>query len=324
MPASDLMNSVLAAEGPLGHTLDKILVGSETFGLTMNTLTLILAFGLYLWFMSVVAKAIAVGPESEGNERYLTKGRFSQIVEVLVLLLRDQFIRPQLGEQTNKFLPFLLTLFFFILVNNLLGLVPLLDIQHLFGHFVLGDSHWAVVGGTPTGRITTNAALALVAFLVWTVAGIKSNGVIGWLKHFMAGAPWYVAPIVIVVEVIGMLVKPTALTIRLFANMTAGHVLLAALVGFSGLAFAGFLGDGGSAGGWAGAMGITLVSLASSTVILFLELFVAFLQAFVFTFLTTVFIAQMVHHDHDHDEDHEHADSHLGPAIPEDSAMGAA
>ncbi len=323
MPASAFMQT-LAAGGPLDHTLDKILFGSETFGLTMNTLTLILGFGLYLWFMTVVAKAIAVGPESEGNERYLTKGRLAQMVEVLVLLMRDQFIRPQLGEQTNKFLPFLLTLFFFILVNNLLGLVPLLDIQHLIGS-AWGDPGFALIGGTPTGRITTNAALALIAFIIWTQAGIKSNGIVGWLKHFMAGAPWYVAPIVIIVEVIGMLVKPTALTIRLFANMTAGHVLLAALIGFSGLSFYGFLGDGFTWGGLGGSLGITVVSLVSAILIFFLEVFVAFLQAFVFTFLTTVFIAQMLHHEHDHDEEHGHEhEDELGSAVPSTGAMGAA
>ncbi len=326
MPASDLIFATLAAGSPLDHTLDKILVGNKTFGLTMNTLTLVLAFFIYLWLMNIVAKAIAVGPESEGNERYMTKGRLAQIVEFIVLMLRDQFIKPQLGEQTNKFLPFLLTLFFFIWVSNLLGLVPLLDIQHLIGS-AWGDPGFALIGGTPTGRITTNAALALIAFIIWTQAGIKSNGIGGWLKHFLGGAPWYLAPIMIPVEIIGMIVKPTALTIRLFANMTAGHVLLAALIGFSGMAFYGFLGDGFTAGGLAGSLTIGLISWVSSTLIFFLEIFVATLQAFVFMFLTAVFIAQMVHHDHGHDEehghDHEH-DSHLGSAIPEDAALGVA
>ncbi|MFI4855477.1 MAG: F0F1 ATP synthase subunit A [Phycisphaerales bacterium JB065] len=317
MPASDLMYSTLAADGPLSHTLDKLVLGEGAWALSMNTITLLIAFGLYLWFMTTAAKAIAVGPESDGNDRYLTKGRFSQIVEVMVLGLRDQFIKPQLGEQTNKYLPFLLTLFFFILVNNLLGLVPLLDIQHLFGHFFLDDSHWAVVGGTPTGRLATNAALALVAFLIWNFGGIKSNGIGGWLHHFMGGAPWYMAPIMIPVEIIGAIVKPTALTIRLFANMTAGHVLLAAIIGFVSMSIAGL--------GVLFASPIVVISIVGAILIFFLEVFVAFLQAFVFMFLTAVFIAQMVHHDHEHDDEHGHDnDSHLGSAIPEESALGAA
>jgi len=314
MPAS-VITSTLAAGSPLDHTLDKILLGSETFGLTMNTVTLFLAFFIYLWLMNAAAKAIAVGPESEGNDRYLTRSRFGQVIEVLVLLLRDNFIRPQLGEQTNKFLPFLLTLFFFILVNNLLGLVPLLDIQHLIGS-LWGDAGFALIGGTPTGRLATNAALALIAFVIWNSSGIRENGIGGWLKHFLGGAPWYLAPLMIPVEIIGTIVKPTALTIRLFANMTAGHVLLSAIIGFVGMSVVGV--------GFLFASPIVLVSLVGGVLIFFLEVFVAFLQAFVFMFLTTVFIAQMSHHDHgvdDHAEDHDHD---LGTAIPEDAALGAA
>ncbi len=317
MPASDLIFATLGAGSPLDHTLDKNLVGEGPWALTMNTVTLVIGFGLYLWFMSIAAKAIAVGPESEGNERYLTKGRFSQVIEVMVLGLRDQFIQPQLGEKTNKYLPFLLTLFFFILINNLLGLVPLLDLQHLLGALFKDDPGWAKVGGTPTGRLATNAALALVAFLVWNAGGIKSNGVGGWLHHFMGGAPWYMAPLMVPVEIIGAIVKPTALTIRLFANMTAGHVLLAAIIGFVGMSV-------GALGAFA-ASPIVLISIIGAILIFFLEIFVAFLQAFVFMFLTAVFIAQMVHHDHGHDEEHgEDHDSHLGSAVPEDSALGAA
>lgn len=317
MPASDLIFSTLAGASPLDHTLDKNIVGDGPFALTMNTITLVIAFLAYLWLMNVAAKAIAVGPESEGNERYLTKNRFAQVIEVIVLALRDQFVKPQLGDQTNRFLPFLLTLFFFIWVNNLIGLVPLLDLQHLIGVIFMNDPTWAKIGGTPTGRLATNAALALIAFLIWNAAGIRANGIRGWLHHFLGGAPWYIAPIMIPVEIIGMIVKPAALTIRLFANMTAGHVLLAAIIGFAGLAAGGlglFLGSP-----------IILVAVVGGVLIFFLEVFVATLQAFVFMFLTTVFIAQMVHHDHDHDEEHDHEhDAHLGSAIPEKSSLGAA
>jgi F-type H+-transporting ATPase subunit a len=316
MPASDLIFSTLAAGSPLDHTLDKNIVGDGAFALTMNTITLFLAFGLYLWLMNTAAKAIAVGPESEGNERYMTKSRFGQVIEVIVLGLRDQFIRPQLGDKTNQFLPFLLTLFFFIWANNLIGLVPLLDFQHLIGALFMGDPDWAKVGGTPTGRLATNAALALIAFLIWNSAGIRENGIGGWLKHFLGGAPWYLAPIMIPVEIIGAIVKPAALTIRLFANMTAGHVLLSATIGFVGLSAAGL--------GLVFGSPIMLVSIIAGVLIFFLEVFVATLQAFVFMFLTTVFIAQMVHHDHGHDEEHEHGEHDVGDAIPGDAALGAA
>jgi len=234
---------ILGAD-PLGHTLDKELLGSGLFALTMNTLTLFLGGFLWLWIMNVAANAIATGPESSGHERYVTRGRLAQVVEVVVLYLRDNIIKPQLGPDTRKFMPFLLSLFFFIWVNNLLGLVPLLDLQHLIG-LLWGDPKFAVIGGTPTGRLATNAALALVAFILWHWNGIKSNGVGGWLHHFLGGAPWYLAPIMIPVEIIGTIVKPAALVIRLFANMTAGHVLLAAIItaGRSGSAFTAEIGS---------------------------------------------------------------------------------
>jgi F-type H+-transporting ATPase subunit a len=117
------------------------------------------------------------------------------------------------------------------------------------------------------------------------------------------------------VEIIGAIVKPVALTIRLFANMTAGHVLLAAIIGFTTLA-AGGLGLGGGSP-------IILISWVASIAIFYLEIFVACLQAFVFTFLVAVFIAQMSHHDHD-DHGHEHNRDGEGHAIPDGAALGAA
>jgi F-type H+-transporting ATPase subunit a len=293
---ADLSLVLAAGFDPLGHVLDKPILGP----FTMNTLTLFLAFGLYWLLMSLCARAIAVGPESEGNERYITKGTLPRIVEVLVLTLRDKVIRPQLGEDTNRLLPFLLSIFFLILTCNLIGLVPLIDIQYLvFGY---GNKY---IGGTPTGRLSVTAALALIAFVVWNAHGIRSNGLKGWLAHFSAGAPVFIWPIIIPVEIMGALVKPSALMIRLFANMTAGHVLLGALIGFTGFALTGLTNAFGTPVGLAMGVPISLVSLIVATMIFFLEVFVAFLQAFIFMFLTTIFLAQMSHHHHD---DHAHGE----------------
>ena len=140
---------LLAAEGagPLGHVLDKNLVGGPnalimpggTPIITMHMVTLVVAALLMYWLLKAAANAISTGPESEGNGRYRTKGRLSQMVEVITLYLRDNIVKPVLGEQANKYMPFLMTVFFFILLNNLLGLVPLLDLQHLIGS-LWGDS----------------------------------------------------------------------------------------------------------------------------------------------------------------------------------------
>lgn len=293
---------------PLSHVVDKPLFGGV---ISMNTVTMVVATIVFVWVMMTVAKAIGTGPESEGNERYVTKGKVAQLIEVITLYLRDTVVKPQLGAETNKFLPLLLTLFYFILINNLFGLLPLLDIQHLIGS-LFGDSHFSVIGGTATGRIAVTAGLATVAFLVWNAWGIKSGGVGGWLKHFTGGAPWYLWPIMIPVEIMGLLVKPAALTIRLFANMTAGHILLAVLIGF----VAGSIEKMGVVGA-----PVSLVSFAGAVAIMFLELFVAFLQAFIFMFLTALFIAQLSHHHHEdehhsaeaYDEDHP---AYLDPTVP--------
>jgi len=297
--------AILAAGDPLSHVLDRTLfsfhVGSMKLDFTMNTLTMLIAAVVFVWVVSVAAKAIGTGEASEGNERYITKGKLSQMMEVIVLYLRDNVIKPQLGEDTNRFLPLLLSIFFFILINNLFGLVPLLDIQHLAGSFA-GDPHFAVIGGTATGRIAVTAALATVVFLVWNLWGIKSGGIFGWAKHFTGGAPWYLWPIMIPVELMGLIVKPAALTIRLFANMTAGHILLAVLILFVPALVAKF--------GWLGGGPIAVVPFLGAVAIMFLELFVAFLQAFIFMFLTTLFIAQMGHHHHDEHHGAEAYDGH--------------
>lgn len=307
MTLPTIFDPLLAAgDNPLGHVLDRDGIGP----LTMNTLSLILVGGLLIYVMQVVARSIAVGPESEGRDRYVTKSSLGSLIEVICVYLMDTVITPQLGKDTKRFAPFLLTLFFFILLNNLFGLVPLLDLQHLLGSFV-GDKHFAIIGGTATGRIAVTGALALIAFALWHVNGLRSSGLKGWLAHFLGGGPLYLAPIMIPVEIIGTLVKPGALAIRLFANMTAGHVLLSVIIGFTSAApeALGLIGTP-----------ISLIAGIAAVLIMFLELFVAFLQAFIFMFLTTLFIAQMAHHDHD---EHAHAEAydaaHSGeddPAVP--------
>ncbi|MCA9292676.1 MAG: F0F1 ATP synthase subunit A [Phycisphaerales bacterium] len=287
---------LLASSNPLDHVVDKPLPG----GLSMNAVTMVIVAGLLVLTLKLAADAIATGPESQGNERYMTKGKFGQMVEVIVLYMRDNIIKPQLGDDTNKFLPYLLTLFFFILYNNLLGLVPLTDIQHLAGSLLgLHFSTW--IGGTATANIAITAALAIIAFIVIQVSGLRSNGLGGWAKHFLGGAPVYLAPIMVPVEIMGMFIKPFALAIRLFANMTAGHTLLATLLMFTLLAFQGL--------GPAGGIPVTIGAALAMVPLMFLELFVAFLQAFIFMFLTTVFIAQLRHHEH---HDHEPAEAYTG------------
>ncbi len=301
----------LAAGDPVSHVANHKFAVMDVLGIKdvwvwSGHIGNLLLTGLILCLLGPwVARQIATGPASEGNDRYVTKNKFAHMLEVLCSYLRDEVARPLLGSRTDRFLPFLWTLFFFIWVNNLLGMIPLLDIQHI-ASAQMRENGLAMFGGTATQSLFTTAVLALISFLMINIAGIRSLGIVGYLGHLTGGAPWYIWPIIVPVELVGTVVKPFALAIRLFANMTAGHILLATLLGFLATGAA-TIGAGGS--GFLLGPVIILASGVGAVAIFFLEVFVATLQAFVFMFLTTVFISQLAHHDHEHGEHpgHEHA-----------------
>jgi len=297
----------LAAEGkpdPVGHVANQSFwkVG-ELWVWSAQTGSLLLAGVLTILTLMWAARHIRTGPETQGNDRFVTRNPFAHAVEVICTYLREITVRPLLGERTDRFIPFLWTMFFFILFNNLLGLVPILDLIHLVRPD-WASGHMAPVGGTATQNLFVTGALALIAALVINIAGVRELGLGGYVKHLTAGTPVYLWPLMIPIEIMGTIIKPVALALRLFANMTAGHILVAVLFGFAGL---------GLSGGMSYAVGgsVTLLSCLATVAIYFLEIFVAFLQAFVFMFLTTVFISQLSHHhDHEHDEAHGHEHAH--------------
>jgi F-type H+-transporting ATPase subunit a len=203
-----------------------------------------------------------------GNRRYQEAGRapkgFPNAIEAVTLYMRNEVILPNVGHHGDKYVPFILTLFYFILFANLLGLVP--------------------YGSTATGNISVTATLAIISFVMVEIAGMRTLGrgyfnTIAYWPHDMPLAMKLPMTLIMTpVEIIGKFTKPFALAIRLFANMTAGHVVVLALVG---LIF--------TFGSWLVAGGPFLMALA----IMLLEIFVAFLQAFIFAVLTAVFIGQI-------------------------------
>ncbi len=193
---------------------------------------------------------------------------FANGIEAMVLYLRDEVIVPNIGPHGERYVPYLLSLFFFILFANLLGLIP--------------------YGSTATGNIAVTAALALITLVVTEISGMRSLGA-GYLSTIfywntelplLMRIPMFV--IMTPVEIIAKLTKPFALTIRLFANMTAGHIVLLAFIGLI-LTFR---------------LPIGVAPLFMAVAIMMLEIFVSFLQAFIFALLTAVFIGQMrvAHH----------------------------
>ncbi|MBX3389019.1 MAG: F0F1 ATP synthase subunit A [Phycisphaeraceae bacterium] len=299
--------NILASADPLEHVVNAAAVRSaDGYWLWSGNQGALVLSGLILVFVGMwAASKIKTGPSSQGADAYVTRSRFAQLVEVICEYLREEVARPLLGDRTDKLMPFLWTIFFFILVNNLIGLTPVRDVLHIVGI----EKVW--IGGTATQNIWVTGTLAIIAALVFNIAAIMRLGPVGFVKHMMGGLPWTMFPIallLLVIEAAGQfIIKPFALALRLFANMTAGHVLIATLLSFAGGAIASALGGGGYGTNSA----ITVVSVVSATMLMFLELFVAFLQAFVFMFLTAIFISIMDHHDeHEHEHGHDHATGH--------------
>ena len=239
-----------------GHTFD--------MGLTKHIFFMLLA-GLIVAIMLILTARAHVRHTREVGR---PKG-FSAGLEAVILYLRDEIFRPVLGPHGGeKYVPFVLTLFFFILFCNLFGLIP--------------------YGSTPTGNVAVTATLAIVTFIVIESAGIKSLGAgyLGTIFYWPHDMPVVIKlPMTLImtpVEIVGKFTKPFALTIRLFANMVAGHVVILALIGL--IFMFGFK--------------IAIAPVLMALFIMFLEILVAFIQAFIFSLLAAVFIGQIrtAHH----------------------------
>ena len=201
----------IASNNPIHHILDKPVSGIES-GFTIHMASLILAAIVTLLVLRYSAKRISVGDEGLGTDRYLTEGRLPQLVEVLTLYMRDSVIKPVLGKDTTRFLPYLLSVFYFILTCNLLGMIPFADIQVVFGKLAMQrETDWIVFGGTATSNINITIGLAIVSFFVIQVHAFKSLGLGGWAHHLTGGAPLYLLPIMLPIEFMGMFIKPAAL-----------------------------------------------------------------------------------------------------------------
>lgn len=204
----------------------------------------------------------------------------ASFVEPLVLFVRDDIARPSIGAKADRFMPYLLTVFFFILTANLLGLIPFIG------------------GFNVTGNIAITLVLAVATFFITAFSGNKDY----WLHIFNTpGVPWWLkfpVPLMPIIELMGFLSKPIVLCLRLFANITAGHIIILSFISLIFI-FNNLYGPGA-------AYGASVLSVAFGIFMNVMELLVAFLQAYVFTLLSAIYFGQAVEEHHHHEHEHAH------------------
>jgi F-type H+-transporting ATPase subunit a len=253
-----------------GETIDATAKLPLDFSITKNVLSLFISVLLLCIIFISVANRYKQNPNSA------PKG-LQSVLEPLILFVRDDIAIPGLGKKNYaRFMPFLLTIFFFIFLNNLLGLVP----------FFPG-------GANLTGNITITMVLALFTFVITTFNGNKAY----WTHIINApGVPWWLKfpiPLMPIVEIVGVITKPFVLMVRLFANMTAGHIIL---LGFMSLIF--IFGNMNIAIGY----GVSVFSIAFGVFMTLLELLVAFIQAYVFALLSAIYFGMAMEEHHTSEE----------------------
>ncbi len=218
---------------------------------------------------AVAIAAILIPLARHASKNFVTRGRFFNIFEAIVMFLRDQVARPAIGDHgADAYVPYLGTLFFFILFCNLMGLIP--------------------GGASATGNLNVTAALAVSTLAVVVGSGMREMGVAGFFVGIVPhlDVPGWIKPalwgLMFVIELLGLLIKHFVLAMRLFANMLAGHIVLTVVLSFVLMA-----------GKWIAV--VAPVSIAGVVALSLLELFVAFLQAYIFTFLSALFIGLVLH-----------------------------
>jgi F-type H+-transporting ATPase subunit a len=261
-----------AAQGPAEVLMHHVLDG-PWYGLPSKHLVFFAVAAL------VVLVVVRLALRGYGKDR--VPSGLGGAVESLVIFIRDEIAEKNIGHDGLKYTPLLCSFFFFILIAALLGLVP-------FPQYA--DGHWSFAGTTSTGNLAVTLALAGVSFLAQQWAGISKYGVGGHLHNLVPpGLPAWLLPIMIPVEILGMFTKPFALMVRLFANMLAGHMVITALLLLIPLM--------AQIASLAGVL-VMPVSLGLALFIMLLELLVAFIQAYIFTLLTAIFMGMYAHPAH--------------------------
>jgi F-type H+-transporting ATPase subunit a len=239
------------------------------FSLTRNVVQMFIALAVLLLLMTSIARRY-----KQGQGITTAPKGWQNAIEPVITFVRDEVAKPNIGHKYLRYMPLLLTIFFFILINNIFGLIP-------------GSAN-------VTGNIAFTAVLGLVAFFVINLSGNKNY----WGHIFNPPVPFGIKFIMVPVEILSIFTKSFALIIRLFANMLAGHIIIICLISLI------FIFGGISKGV---GLGFSPISIAFAVFIYVIEVLVAFIQAFIFTNLTAVFIGQAVEEGHHGEDDHQQA-----------------
>lgn len=242
-------------EIPFGHIEFPQIPSINIFGINIDLTFLTITKHVFFLFVSAFIVALITIFAAQKNLKTKVPTGIGNLVEVFVVFIRDEIVIPNMGHDGIKYMPYLLTTFFFILVMNLIGLVPF--------------------GATSTSNISVTAGLAIIAFIMIQYAAIRKQGLKHYLAHLTGGVHWVLWPIMIPIEILGLFTKPFALCIRLFANMTGGHIVIVSLIGLIFIFKT---------------IWIAPIPIIFTVGINILELFVAFLQAYIFTMLTSLFM----------------------------------
>lgn len=259
-------NNHIVALNEAGQPDEQVNAKIYDFSITKNVASL---------FFSGICLVLIFGSVAAAYRRNVNRAPsgLQSFVEPIIVFIRDEVAKPSIGAKYEKFMPYLLTVFFFILFNNLLGIVPVLP-----------------GGANLTGNITVTMVLALFTFVITTI-----NGTGYYWRHIIAmpGVPKAVLIILTPIEIMGVFLKPFVLMIRLFANMAAGHIIA---LSFFAIIF--IFGEMSAAA----AYGVSIMSVAFTIFMGLLELLVAFIQAYVFTLLSAMYFGMALETGHDHHE----------------------
>ena len=258
---------------------------------------------LMLWLVSFLVGVAVIVPVRRflSGDRSVPTG-WMNALEITIQFIRDSIVKPNVGPKwVMTWTPLVLTFFFFILFANGIGMIPIFDVLGAFNRFILNvpasDSHNFINGilhggVTATGNFNVTAGLATITFFSIIIAGTMAHGFINhWKNLAPPGLPWPVYIILIPIEVMGLFVKPFALTMRLAANMTGGHIALLALLSL--MPIFGEMFHSTVAG-----FGVAFVSVPIAVAISALEIIVVLVQAYVFTLLTAVFVGMAINVHH--------------------------